>query len=70
MLTGSTLLLAAAMPVSAAGVGFGHSIARGPFIELTLKLAEGKLAILDSSSVLGALRLVECGGSVVGLLIL
>ena len=76
ILTGLALLTAAFVPtqlamlVAAVGTGFGHGLVRGPQVELAVDLAEEKLAHFGSSSVLGALRLVERGCSVLGLFIL
>ncbi|MCZ4279948.1 MFS transporter [Kiloniella laminariae] len=76
LLTGTGLLLTAGMPaqwtmlVAAASTGFGHGLLRGPQVELTMKLAETELKQLGTNSVLGALRLFERCGSIVGLLII
>ncbi|WP_419905968.1 MFS transporter [Kiloniella sp.] len=76
LITAAGLLAAAALPaqwtmlLAAASTGFGHGLLRGPQVELTMKLAEGELKHLGSNSVLGALRLFERGGSILGLLII
>ncbi len=76
LITGAGLLATAALPsqltmlLAAASTGFGHGLIRGPQVELTMKLAEGELRHLGSNSVLGALRLFERGGSILGLLII
>ncbi|MFD2205544.1 MFS transporter [Kiloniella antarctica] len=76
LITAVGLLVAAVLPaqltmlLAAASTGFGHGLLRGPQVELTMKLAEDELKHLGSNSVLGALRLFERGGSILGLLII
>ncbi|WP_417429179.1 MFS transporter [Kiloniella sp.] len=76
LITVAGLILTAFMPsqwtmlIAAASTGFGHGLLRGPQVELTMKLAEGELKHLGSNSVLGALRLFERCGSILGLLII
>jgi len=76
VLTGGGLLVAAAIPaqwsmlLAAACTGFGYGLLRGPQVELALKLSEGELKHLGSNSVLGALRLYERVGSIIGLLVI
>jgi MFS family permease len=74
LLSGASLLMAALHPSSwsyllgAMGAGIGHGLSRGPQSALTVDLAEGALAHFGSNVVLGAVRILERGGSVVGLL--
>jgi hypothetical protein len=55
--------------IAAIGAGTGHGLSRGPQSVLTMELAEGALAPIGASAVLGAARVFERGGSVVGLLL-
>jgi MFS family permease len=72
--SGLALMFAVASPsqwsflVAASGAGVGHGLARGPQNALTIELAEGELADLGPDAVFGAVRVLERGGSVLGLL--
>jgi len=48
--------------------GVGHGMVRGPEVSLAMSIAESELADLGSAAVLGALRTLERGGSILGLL--
>lgn len=54
--------------VAAMGAGIGHGLSRGPQNALTIDLADGALAHLGPNAVFGAVRVLERGGSVLGLL--
>jgi ABC-type uncharacterized transport system substrate-binding protein/predicted MFS family arabinose efflux permease len=75
VVSGGVLLVAAAFPstasmfLTAAIAGLGLGLAGGPQAVLVMDLAEGRLAHLGSSAVLGTMRLLERGGAVVGLVL-
>jgi MFS family permease len=48
--------------------GVGHGMLRGPQVSLAMTIAETELADLGSTAVLGGLRTLERGGSILGLL--
>jgi predicted MFS family arabinose efflux permease len=48
--------------------GIGHGMVRGPQVSLAMTIAETELAHLGSAAVLGGLRTLERGGSILGLL--
>lgn len=74
LLGGITLLVAATitngmtMLFAAVGTGLGYGLVRGPQMAIVMESAEGNLAHLGSAAVLGAVRVVERVGSVVGLI--
>jgi hypothetical protein len=73
-LSGAGLLAAAVGPstwtiVLAVFVsGAGHGMVRGPQVAVAMNIAESELAHIGPNAVLGALRTLERGGSVVGLI--
>ena len=75
VLSGFALLLCAAwgtqvgifISVWAAGIGYG--MVRGPQVSIAMTIAESNLADLGSNAVLGSLRTLERGGSIVGLVL-
>ncbi|WP_081731693.1 MFS transporter [Mesorhizobium sp. L103C131B0] len=73
LLGGVTLLAAAAvtngwtMVVAAIGTGLGYGLVSGPQTATVMELAEGRLAHIGSERVLGAVRVMDRIGSVVGL---
>jgi MFS family permease len=73
-LSGAGLLAAAVSPstwtiVLAVFVsGVGHGMVRGPQVAVAMNIAESELAHIGPNAVLGALRTLERGGSVVGLI--
>ncbi|MBL4907985.1 MAG: MFS transporter [Sneathiella sp.] len=75
-LTAGVLMIAAFMPgqwsmlLAAVGTGFGHGLVRGPQVDLSMHQAETELSHLGSSSVLGALRVLERLGSILGLILI
>jgi predicted MFS family arabinose efflux permease len=56
------------MLVAVAGAGIGHGMVRDPQVAVAMEIAERELAHLGSSAVLGSLRTLERGGSIVGLI--
>jgi MFS family permease len=74
LIGGAALIMAALHPspwsflLATAGAGIGHGLSRGPQNALTIELAEGPLSELGSNVVFGAIRVLERGGSVLGLL--
>lgn len=75
LLSGCVLSLAALHPSSwtmllaAIGTGVGLGLAGGPQTALAMDLADGPLSHLGYNSVLGAMRVIERGGSIFGLLV-
>ena len=51
------------------GAGIGQGILRGPQVSIAMSIAETDLAHLGSSAVLGTLRTLERGGSIIGLVL-
>ncbi len=51
------------------GAGIGHGMVRGPQVSIALSIAETDLARLGSNAVLGSLRTLERGGSIIGLVL-
>lgn len=49
--------------------GIGHGMVRGPQVSVAMSIAEADLANLGSNAVLGSLRTLERGGSMVGLVL-
>jgi len=49
--------------------GIGHGMVRGPQVSIAMSIAETDLAHLGSNAVLGSLRTLERGGSIVGLVL-
>jgi MFS family permease len=49
--------------------GIGHGMVRGPQVSIAMSIAETDLAHLGSSAVLGSLRTLERGGSIIGLVL-
>lgn len=76
VISGCSLLAPLLLPtangylLAAIGSGFGHGLSRGAVTDLVVRFAEGPLARLGASSVLGASRVLERAGSVVGLLVI
>ncbi|MFA9418754.1 MAG: MFS transporter [Gammaproteobacteria bacterium] len=51
------------------GAGTGQGMMRGPQVSIAMSLAETDLAHLGSNAVLGSLRTLERGGSIIGLIV-
>lgn len=74
ILTGVLLLISAWLPsiwstlAAAIGAGFALGLAGGPQTALVMAAAEGALAHLGSSVTLGAIRVLERGGAIIGLI--
>jgi len=51
------------------GAGIGHGMVRGPQVSVALSIAESDLRHLGSDAVLGSLRTLERGGSIIGLVL-
>jgi len=74
LLSGAALLLPALWPNHLAlfgavlGAGVGHGMTRGAQVSIAMTIAENGLARLGPNAVLGALRTLERGGSIAGLL--
>ena len=51
------------------GAGIGQGMMRGPQVSIAMSLAETDLAHLGSNAVLGSLRTLERGGSIIGLIV-
>jgi len=49
--------------------GIGHGMVRGPQVSVAMTIAEDNLAELGPNAVLGSLRTLERGGSIVGLIL-
>jgi predicted MFS family arabinose efflux permease len=49
------------------GAGVGHGMVRGPQVSIAMAIAETDLSRLGSNAVLGSLRTLERGGSIIGL---
>jgi len=75
VLSGFSLLLGAVwgtqlgMFIAVWAAGIGHGMVRGPQVSVAMTIAESKLADLGSNAVLGSLRTLERGGSIVGLVL-
>ena len=75
VLSGFSLLLGAVwgtqlgMFIAVWAAGIGHGMVRGPQVSVAMTIAESKLADLGSNAVLGSLRTLERGGSIVGLIL-
>ena len=52
------------------GAGIGHGMIRGPQVSIAMTIAETDLARLGSNAVLGSLRTLERGGSIIGLVLI
>ncbi|MEE8286414.1 MAG: MFS transporter, partial [Gammaproteobacteria bacterium] len=52
------------------GAGVGHGMIRGPQISIAMTIAETDLVHLGSNAVLGSLRTLERGGSIIGLVLI
>jgi MFS family permease len=52
------------------GAGIGQGMMRGPQVSIAMSLAETDLAELGSNTVLGSLRTLERGGSILGLIVI
>jgi len=50
--------------------GIGHGMVRGPQVSVAMSIAEADLAYLGSNAVLGSLRTLERGGSIIGLVLI
>jgi MFS family permease len=74
VLGGSLLIAAALLPstwmilIATSGAGLALGMAGGPQMVLIMESIEGPLAHLGSSAVLGAVRVLERGGAIAGLL--
>jgi hypothetical protein len=74
LLSGAALLTGVLWPSQLAiagavlGAGIGHGMARGAQVSIAMTIAETDLAHLGPNVVLAALRTLERGGSIVGLL--
>ncbi len=75
VLSGVSLLLGAiwgtqlGVLVAVWGAGIGHGMVRGPQISIAMSIAETDLARLGANAVLGSLRTLERGGSIIGLVL-
>lgn len=75
VLSGFSLLLGAAwgthlgMFIAVWIAGIGHGMVRGPQVSVAMTIAENNLAEQGSNAVLGSLRTLERGGSIVGLIL-
>lgn len=49
--------------------GIGHGMVRGPQVSVAMTIAENNLVELGSNAVLGSLRTLERGGSIIGLVL-
>jgi predicted MFS family arabinose efflux permease len=56
--------------IAVLGAGIGQGMMRGPQITIAMSLAETDLARLGSNAVLGSLRTLERGGSILGLMVI
>lgn len=76
VLSGVALLAGAAwgtqlgILVAVLGAGIGHGMVRGPQVSIALSIAETDLRHLGSNAVLGSLRTLERGGSIIGLVLI
>jgi predicted MFS family arabinose efflux permease len=52
------------------GAGLGQGMMRGPQVSIAMSLAETDLVKLGSNAVLGSLRTLERGGSIIGLIVI
>jgi predicted MFS family arabinose efflux permease len=75
IISGVSLLLGAAwgtqlgMFIAVLCAGIGHGMVRGPQVSIAMTIAESNLADPGSNAVLGSLRTLERGGSIVGLIL-
>jgi MFS family permease len=76
VLSGLALLAAAVWPtwlmmlLAVIGTGVGQGLVRGPQVALVMDIAETSLRHVGSNTVLGTLRGLERGGSIVGLIVI
>lgn len=76
ILTGVSLLIAGLFPsawstlAASIGAGIALGLAGGPQTALVMDAAEGPLAHLGMSAVLGTIRVIERGGAITGLLVI
>lgn len=76
VVSGASLLVGAAWEtqlavfVAVLGAGVGHGMIRGPQVSIAMAIAESELERLGSNAVLGSLRTLERGGSIIGLVII
>jgi predicted MFS family arabinose efflux permease len=76
ILSGVALLAGAAwgtqlgILVAVLGAGIGHGMIRGPQVSIALSIAETDLRHLGPNAVLGSLRTLERGGSIIGLVLI
>jgi MFS family permease len=76
ILTGVALLVGTAwgtqqgVLIAVWGAGIGQGMMRGPQVSIAMSLAESDLAQLGSNAVLGSLRALERGGSIIGLMVI
>ena len=57
-----------AMLLAVSGTGFAHGMVRDAQVAIAMEIAESDLAYVGTNAVLGSLRVLERGGSIVGLL--
>jgi predicted MFS family arabinose efflux permease len=75
ILSGVSLLVGASwgsqlgILVAVWGAGIGYGMVRGPQVSMAMSIAETDLAHLGSNAVLGSLRTLERGGSIIGLVL-
>ncbi|MCZ6487493.1 MAG: MFS transporter, partial [Gammaproteobacteria bacterium] len=76
IISGVSLLLGAAwgtqlgLFVAVLCAGIGHGMVRGPQVSVAMSIAETELIDLGPNAVLGSLRTLERGGSIVGLILI
>lgn len=76
IIAGLSLLIAGLFPstwstaAASIGAGFALGLAGGPQTALVMDAAEGPLAHLGTSAVLGTIRVIERGGAITGLLVI
>jgi len=76
VLSGTSLLVGAvwetqlAVFVAVLGAGLGHGMLRGPQVSIAMSIGEADLADSGPNAVLGSLRTLERGGSIIGLVLI
>jgi hypothetical protein len=70
LLAGASLSTQLGVLVAVWGAGIGQGMMRGPQVSIAMSLAETDLAQLGPNAVLGSLRALERGGSIIGLIVI
>ncbi len=70
LLAGASLSTQLGVLVAVWGAGVGQGMMRGPQVSIAMSLAETDLAQLGPNTVLGSLRALERGGSIIGLIVI